>query len=91
MMAALEKDDVKLVFDDSAVLGNFLNSASNQERFEMVGSRIDSTKWLGRGEAIAVRKDDVALREQFNQALRKLIESGQHQQMGYKYFTLSIL
>ncbi|WP_348946442.1 transporter substrate-binding domain-containing protein [Chitinibacter sp. FCG-7] len=91
MMSALEKGEIKLVFDDSAVLGNFLKSASNQDRFEMVGNRIDSPKWLGRGEAIALRKEDGELRDQFNMALRKIIESGQHQQLGYKYFTLRVL
>ncbi len=91
MMTALEKGEIKLVFDDSAVLGNFLKSASNQDRFEMVGNRIDSPKWLGRGEAIALRKEDGELRDQFNMALRKIIESGQHQQLGYKYFTLRVL
>jgi arginine/ornithine transport system substrate-binding protein len=91
MMSALEKGEIKLVFDDSAVLGHFLKSASNQDRFEMVGNRIDSPKWLGRGEAIALRKDDIELRNQFNSALHKLIESGQHQQLGYKYFTLRVL
>ncbi|WP_373973887.1 transporter substrate-binding domain-containing protein [Chitinibacter sp. SCUT-21] len=91
MMTALEKDEVKLVFDDSAVLGHFLKSPANQDRFEMVGNRIDSPKWLGRGEAIALRKDDVELRNQFNTALQKLIQSGEHQQIGYKYFTLRVL
>ncbi|WP_273429256.1 transporter substrate-binding domain-containing protein [Chitinibacter tainanensis] len=91
MMAALANNQIQLVFDDSAVLGYFLKDPKNAEQFEMVGNRIDSAQWLGRGEAIALRKGDDALREKFNVALRKLIDSGEHQQLGYKYFTLRIL
>ncbi|QLG89183.1 transporter substrate-binding domain-containing protein [Chitinibacter bivalviorum] len=91
MMAALNKGEINLVFDDSAVLGQFLGKPQNGERFEMVGNRIDSAKWLGRGEAIALRKEDGELRDQFNIALRKIIANGQHKEMGYKYFTLRIL
>jgi arginine/ornithine transport system substrate-binding protein len=91
MMAALEKGEINLVFDDSAVLGQFLSKPLNGGRFEIVGNRIDSAKWLGRGEAIALRKDQAELRDEFNTALRKIIDSGQHKEMGFKYFTLRIL
>jgi lysine-arginine-ornithine-binding protein len=91
LLAGLQKNEINFAFGDSAVFGEFLRNPSNAEQYNYVGNIIKSDSRLGRGEAIAVAKDDTEMQAKMNLALNKLIKSGQYKEMQYKYFVLQIL
>ena len=91
MLAGLQSNEINFAFGDSAVFGEFLRNPNNSEQYNYVGNIIKSDPRLGRGEAIAVAKDDTVIQAKFNLALDKLIKSGEYKEMQYKYFTLQIM
>ena len=91
LLAGLQKNEINFAFGDSAVFGEFLRNPNNAEQYNYVGNIIKSDPRLGRGEAIAVAKDDTEMQAKMSLALDKLIKSGEYKQMQYKYFTLQIL
>jgi ABC-type amino acid transport substrate-binding protein len=91
LLDGLKKDEVNFAFGDSAVFGEFLRNPSHAEQYSYVANVIKADPRLGRGEAIAVNKDDVEMQAKFNLALDKLMKSGEYKAMQYKYFVLQIL
>ncbi len=91
LLVGLQKNEINFAFGDSAVFGEFLRDPNNGKQYNYVGNIIKSDPRLGRGEAIAVAKDDNEMQAKLNLALDKLIKSGEYQQMQYKYFTLQIM
>ncbi|CAD5108705.1 transporter substrate-binding domain-containing protein [Zestomonas carbonaria] len=83
---ALSAGQVDMVFDD-AVSGymGFLNTPRGAG-FERVGGKIVAPKYLGRGEGIAVRKDDTALKDRLNEALTAILDNGTYKRIERKYF-----
>ncbi|GHD64513.1 transporter substrate-binding domain-containing protein [Jeongeupia chitinilytica] len=89
--AALDAGRIDVLFGDSAVLTDFLRKPANAERYELVGGKVQASRWLGQGEAIALPPGKTALRDEFNKALRKLIADGTHQQLQNQYFVFRVL
>ena len=91
LLLGMNNNEVDLVFGDSAVFGEFLRDPRHAKDYNYVGNIIKGDPRLGRGEAIALAKDDHEMVAKFNKALDQLIKSGQYQEMQFKYFTLQIL
>ena len=91
LLAGLQNNEINFAFGDSAVFGEFLRNPNNAEQYSYVGNIIKSDPRLGRGEAIAVAKDDAEMQAKFNLALDKLMKSDEYKEMQYKYFTLQIM
>ncbi|WP_051534582.1 transporter substrate-binding domain-containing protein [Deefgea rivuli] len=91
LLDGLKKDEINFAFGDSAVFGEFLREPAHAAQYNYVGNIIKTDPRLGRGEAIAVGKENVEMQAKFNLALDKLIKSGQYKEMQYKYFVLQIL
>ncbi|MEG0858427.1 MAG: transporter substrate-binding domain-containing protein [Pseudomonas sp.] len=51
------------------------------------GEKFNDPKYFGTGSAIAMRKGDQALLDQFNQALKTILANGTYKQINDKYFT----
>ncbi|MBC9248869.1 ABC transporter substrate-binding protein [Pseudomonas alcaligenes] len=83
---ALQRGEVDLVLDD-AVSGyfGFLQSELGQG-FERVGNAVKAPKFFGKGQGIAVRKGDDALRTRLDQALAVILENGVYRRIERQYF-----
>ena len=81
---------VDAVFADSVVLDEFL--ASDQGKgFVALGEPVYDKELLGAGAGIGLRKGDDALKQRFNDALAKIIGSGQYAEINKKYLSVSIM
>lgn len=81
---------VDAVFADSVVLDEFL--ASDQGKgFVALGEPVYDKDLLGAGAGVGLRKGDDALKQRFNDALAKIISSGQYAEINKKYLSVSIL
>ncbi|AKH19169.1 ABC transporter substrate-binding protein [Sedimenticola thiotaurini] len=80
---------VDLLLADSFVLGEFLKSESGQAA-EFVGPGYTDKKYLGEGIGIAVRKEDTALLEKLNQAIKQIREDGTYARINDKYFDFDV-
>lgn len=80
---------VDLLLADSFVLGEFLKSESGQQ-VEFVGPGFTDKKYLGEGIGIAVRKEDTALLEKLNQAIKQIRADGTYARINAKYFDFDV-
>jgi lysine-arginine-ornithine-binding protein len=81
---------VDAVFADSVVLDEFL--ASDQGKgFVAVGEPVYDKELLGAGAGIGLRKGDDELKQRFDDALAKVIASGEYAEINKKYLSVSIL
>lgn len=86
----LSSGRVDAVFADSVVLEEFL--ASDQGKgFVAVGEPVYDKALLGAGAGIGLRKGDEALKTRFDEALAKVIASGEYEEINKKYLNVSIL
>ena len=63
----------------------FLNLPEGKN-FGVVGSSI----WLGDGVGVAVKKGNSELRNRFNQAISKSVDSGDYKKMAFRYFDFNL-
>lgn len=83
---ALERGEVDLVLDD-AVSGYFGFLQSERGKgFERVGNAVQAPKFFGKGQGIAVRKGDEALRARLDQALVAILDNGVYRRIERQYF-----
>jgi arginine/ornithine transport system substrate-binding protein len=83
---ALYRGDVDLVLDD-AVSGYFGFLQSEQGKgFERVGNAVQAPKFFGKGQGIAVRKGDDALRGRLDRALVAILDNGIYRRIERQYF-----
>lgn len=70
----------------------FLNKDGNDKKFAFIGPTYtgQDNKLLGEGVAIALRKNNDALRESFNTGLRALKANGTFKQINDKYFPFDL-
>jgi len=80
---------VDLLLADSFVLGEFLNSEDGKT-IEFVGPAFTDKTYLGEGIGIAVRKEDTALREKLNAAIRQIREDGTYARINAKFFNFDV-
>jgi arginine/ornithine transport system substrate-binding protein len=83
---ALQRGEVHLVLDD-AVSGYFGFLQSERGKgFERVGNAVQAPKFFGKGQGIAVRKGDEALRARLDQALVAILDNGVYRRIERQYF-----
>ena len=73
---------------DKIVMDGFLQHDEGKN-FEAVGET-DDPEYFGAGIAIGVRKEDNALREDLNAALKAIKENGAYKKVNDKYFKYDI-
>ena len=66
-------------------------SSSEGACCERVGEMITDPTYVGEGVGMAMRQEDVALREQINKALATIIADGRYQKINSQYFSLNLL
>ena len=86
--AAAVAGRVDLLFADKIVMDGFLQHDEGKN-FEAVGET-DDPEYFGAGIAIGVRKEDNALREDLNAALKAIKENGVYKKVNDKYFKYDI-
>lgn len=79
-----------LVFADLVTLkGGFLNRPEGAA-YEIKGPTVYDEKCMGEGIGVAVRKEDTALKQRFNQAIKALRANGTYQAINAKYFDFDL-
>ncbi|WP_345817519.1 ABC transporter substrate-binding protein (plasmid) [Paraburkholderia sp. PREW-6R] len=59
--------------------------------YAFLGQPINDPKYLGKGAAIGLRKDDAALRDRINAAIDAMIRDGTYTRIEQRYFTFDVL
>jgi len=57
---------------------------------EVVGAPVNDVKYIGEGAGIAVRKQDVQLRDRLDLALKAIVANGTHKRLADKYFKFDV-
>lgn len=78
-----------LLADSVAMSDGFLKSEKGTD-WEFVGPDFTDVKYFGEGAGIAVRLDDVELRDKLNGALNSIRENGMYKEINDKYFEFDI-
>ena len=85
---ALVTGTADMLFDDGLSLVFWLNGVASKACCEFNGGAFIEPKYFGDGVGILVGKDDVQLRGLLNAALKRIRESGRHEELMLKYFPL---
>lgn len=86
---ALTKRDVSAVFGDGLALSFWMSGEEAKDCCSFLGGPWLEPGYFDYGLSIAVRKDDVALRDALNYALRKVAERGVYADLYLRYFPVS--
>ncbi len=87
--AALEKGEVDLFFSDRNALLRWV-ATDGAACCELTGANYADVGYFGPGAGIALRKDEVLLREKLNRALAGIVADGTYARISARYFTQSI-
>lgn len=87
---ALMQGKVDTVFDDGIGLGFWVNGSLSRNCCELVPGAFFEPAYFGDGIAIAVRRDDRALLQQLNTALRRVRKNGRFDELVERYFPIRI-
>lgn len=77
------------VFSDSAILYPWLQTSIGS-CCDFAGQEVRDEKYFGAGKGIGVRKEDQALRDQLDTAVKALVADGTYQKINQKYFPFAI-
>lgn len=88
--ADLAAGRIDLVLSDKVLLGDWLQKNADGSCCELVGEDLKDPKDWGPGMGIAVRKDETALRDKFNAAIKAIREDGTYEKINAKYFPFSV-
>ena len=89
-LEALARGEVPLVVGNALALDlGFLKTPEGQD-YEFVGPSLNDTERFGQGTGIALRKEDTALRERLNAAIRRLRADGRYQGIAGRYFAFDL-
>jgi len=69
---------------------DFLDKAEGRN-YEFIGPELEVRKYFGDGVAIGLRKDDQALRDEINTALKSMFDDGAFKAINKKYWSFSVL
>lgn len=75
--------------DAVAASDGFLNRPIGKN-FHFSGPEVNEEKYFGVGAGIGMRKEDVALKEKVNAALKSMLEDGTYDEIAKKYFDFDI-
>ena len=84
--AALLKGDVDAIFGDGVSLAGWLNGSESKSCCAFLGGPFIDRAYFGEGLAIAVRKNNSALRAALDYGLARLVERGVYTELYLKYF-----
>ncbi|MFC3230800.1 lysine/arginine/ornithine ABC transporter substrate-binding protein [Marinibaculum pumilum] len=84
----LQSGRVDVVMGDKLALHDWANDKAKGLKF--VGEDITAVEYFGPGIGIALRKEDAALKDKFNAALKAIIADGTYEKINAKYFPFSI-
>ena len=85
---ALAKGEVEALFGDAFSLMFWLSGTSSNACCEFRGGPFADDRYFGGGVGIAVRKGDLALRQQLEKAIGKLRRNGRLEELYLRYFPL---
>jgi len=83
---ALVNGQVDVVFDDAISLAFWLNGTLSKQCCKFLGKAFLEPKFFGDGIAIAVSRRDPALKQEINEALKRLRASGRFEELVSRYF-----
>ncbi len=81
---------VDLGFADSIVLLDSLLKTDAGKKFEFLGPELSDAKWFGDGIGFALRKEDSALAEKLNKAIKAVRMNGTYAKINAKYFPFDV-
>ena len=84
--AALQKAEVEAIFGDAVSLSVWLNGAGSAECCGFFGGPFFDAAYFGEGVAIALRRDNAALRRALDYGLARVAERGIYTELYLKYF-----
>jgi len=87
--AALAKGEVDLFFSDRNALLRWV-ATDGSACCELTGANYADVGYFGPGAGIALRKDEVLLRERLNRALAGIVADGTYARISARYFAQSI-
>ena len=85
---ALAKGEVEALFGDAFSLMFWLSGTSSNACCEFRGGPFADDRFFGGGVGIAVRKGDLAMRQQLEKAIAKLRRNGRLEELYLRYFPL---
>ncbi|WP_375058513.1 amidohydrolase family protein [Zobellella sp. DQSA1] len=86
----LRSGRVDVVFSDVLAIQEGFIKREGGDDFVMKGPLVTDSRWFGEGSGIAVRKQDVRLKERLNQAILALRDNGEYQKINARYFDFDI-
>lgn len=75
--------------DDKVMIETFLKG-QKPGQFVAVGPVMHQTDWFGVGAGIAIRKNEEALKQKLNDAIKKIREDGTYKKINDQYFSFDI-
>ena len=70
---------------------DWIEKGEGKDCCKMIGESITDADFVGGGAGMALRKEDEALREALNDALKTIIKNGKYQEINDKYFSVNVL
>ncbi|MDR3517222.1 MAG: transporter substrate-binding domain-containing protein [Azospirillaceae bacterium] len=86
----LQSGRIDATLCDQTLGFDWLSKEGKKDGFDFAGKVIDDPAIFGEGTGIAVRKDDAALRGQFNKALAAVLKDGTFKKINDAYFPFSL-
>ncbi|MTI42106.1 amino acid ABC transporter substrate-binding protein (PAAT family) [Roseibium hamelinense] len=80
---------IDAVIDDVVVLSEWLDT-DDGACCKLLGTLTPDPVINGEGAGIAIRKEDTALRDKFNEAIAAILENGKYKEINDKYFTFDV-
>lgn len=81
---------LELQVGDLVPLLDWVNKTEDGKCCEAIGKPITDPAFVGEGVGMAVRKEDTALREALNKALKDIVADGTYKKINDKYFTIDV-
>ncbi len=81
---------VDVIFGNSDQLALAFLEKDQGKGFEFIGESVTDVAYIGEGTALALRKEDAALAEQFNVAIAAIRANGTYEKIASNYFTFDI-
>jgi polar amino acid transport system substrate-binding protein len=82
----LQAGRIDAILGDAAELYRWFDAGTGGRCCRFTGDAIRGNKWLGDGGGIAVRREDVALRDALNRALGDILRDGSYEKLNAAYF-----
>lgn len=82
----LQAGRVDIGFADSFAVNDTLLAKPDGDKYELFGGPVYSKEYLGEGVGVGVRKDDKALLEALNKAIKTIHDNGTYKKINDRYF-----